>query len=179
MQPRTEATSATRPPAVCGDEEELYRRHHRDLQRAVAHVVHAPRELIEDACQSAWALLLRIQPERYAVFGWLRLVAIREAYRLCAIERRDARFERLRPEDGDWHDAMADPRSLDDALVALGALRTLATLPDRQRTDLALKVAGYSYEEIRILTPGRTFTNVHKSLAKARALTRAAYRPER
>ena len=145
----------------------------------MTHVVHAPSELIEDACQTAWALLLRTQPERYAVFAWLRVVAIHEAYRLSAIERRDARLERLRPEDGDWHDAMADPRSLDDALEALEALRTLATLPDRQRTDLALKVAGYSYEEIRILAPGRTFTNVAKSLAKARAGMRAARPPER
>src|SRR5436309_15719686 len=88
MQPRTEPTPAASPPAACGDEEELYRRHHRDLQRAVAHVVHAPRELIEDACQTAWAILLRTQPERYAIFAWLRLVAIHEAYRLSAVEQR-------------------------------------------------------------------------------------------
>jgi DNA-directed RNA polymerase specialized sigma24 family protein len=169
MQPRTESTLATRPPDACGDEEELYRRHHRDLQRAVAHVVHAPRELIEDACQTAWVVLLRTQPERYAVLAWLRVVAIHEAYRLSAIERREARLERLRPDDGDWHDAMVDSRSLDDALEALEALRTLATLPDRQRTDLALKVAGYSYEEIRLLTPGRTFTNDEPAPARGRA----------
>jgi hypothetical protein len=35
--------------------------------------------------------------------------------------------------------------------------------------DLALKVAGYSYEEIRARTPARTRTNVNKSLVKARA----------
>src|SRR3954464_15003802 len=129
MEPRPQPRLATRPPAVYGDEEDLYRRHQRDLRRAVAHVVHAPRELIEDACQTAWALLLRTQPERYAVFAWLRVVAIREANRLSAIERRDARLERLRPEDGDWHDATADPRSLDDTLEALQALHTLVTLP--------------------------------------------------
>ena len=47
-------------------------------------------------------------------------------------------------------------------------------MPERQRTDFALKVAGYSYEEIRALTPGRTFTNVSKSLVKARARIRGA-----
>jgi hypothetical protein len=36
----------------------------------------------------------------------------------------------------------------------------LASLPERQRTDVALKVGGYSYEEIRSFTSGRTFTNV-------------------
>ena len=80
-----------------GDEDELYRRHHRDLHRAVARAVRAPRELIEDACQTAWAILLRSQPERHAIFAWLRVVAIHEAYRLSAIDRRDARLERLRP----------------------------------------------------------------------------------
>jgi DNA-directed RNA polymerase specialized sigma24 family protein len=151
-----------------GDEDELYRQHHRELHRAVARVVRAPHELIEDACQTAWAILLRTQPARYAIFAWLRVVAIHEAYRLSAIERRDARLERLLLEDGDWHDAIAAPLALDDAVAALEALRALSSLPERQRTDLTLKIAGYSYDEIRALTPGRTFTNLKKSLLKAR-----------
>jgi RNA polymerase sigma factor (sigma-70 family) len=53
--PRTVQTTAPN-----GDAADLYRRHHRDLERAV----NAPRELIEDACQTAWATLLRSQPER-------------------------------------------------------------------------------------------------------------------
>jgi DNA-directed RNA polymerase specialized sigma24 family protein len=48
----------------------------------------------------------------------------------------------------------------------------LASLPERRRIDLALKVAGFSYEEIRARTPGRTRTNVNKSLVKARARIR-------
>ena len=95
MQPPTEPRPAAPvPPALRGDEAELYRRHHRDLHRAVARVVTAPRELVEDACQTAWAILLHTQPERYAIFAWLRVVAIHEVYRLSAIERRDARLER-------------------------------------------------------------------------------------
>jgi DNA-directed RNA polymerase specialized sigma24 family protein len=179
MQPRTEPILATRPTAACGDEEELYRRHHSDLQRAVAHVVHAPRELIEDACQTAWAILLRRQPEREVVFAWLRVVAVHEAYRLSAIDRRHVRLERLHPEDGDSHEVAADSRSLDDTVEALEALRALASLPERRRIDLALKVAGYSYEEIRARTPGRTRTNVNKSLVKARARIRRMRPPSR
>jgi DNA-directed RNA polymerase specialized sigma24 family protein len=172
MQPPTEPTATA--PAPHGDEDELYRRHHHDLLRAVALVVHAPHELIEDACQTAWAILLRNQPDRRSIFGWLRVVAIHEAYRLSAIERRDARLERLRREAGDWHDVIADRHSLDDAIQALEALRTLASLPDRQRQDLTLKIAGYSYEEIRCRIPGRTATNVTKSLVKARRRIRDA-----
>jgi hypothetical protein len=41
MQPQTEPTAIarTRQPALDGDEDDLYRRHNRDLQRAVARVV--------------------------------------------------------------------------------------------------------------------------------------------
>jgi DNA-directed RNA polymerase specialized sigma24 family protein len=163
MQPPTETT-----PQARGDEAELYRRHHRDLHRAVAHAVNAPRELIEDACQTAWTILLRNQPDRHAIFAWLRVVAIHEAYRLSAIERRETRLARLRADDRDGEDLIADPHTLDDALEALEALRALAVLPPPQRVDLTLKLAGYTYEEIRILTGGRTFTNVNKSLVKAR-----------
>lgn len=162
MQPPTEST----PPAR-GDEAELYRRHHHKLHRAVAHVVNAPRELIEDACQTAWTILLRAQPDRDAIFAWLRVVAIREAYRLCAIERRE--LQRPCVDEGA---AIAHSQPLDDALEAIEALRALAALPPRQRTDLSLQVAGYSYDEIRNLTGGRTFTNVNKSLVKARARIR-------
>jgi hypothetical protein len=173
MQPPTDTTR----PEAYRDADELYRRHDSELHRTVSRVVNAPRELIEDACQTAWATLLRRQPERDTVFAWLRVVAIREAYRLSAIDRRDARLERLSSQDGDWHDIMADPRSLDDSVEALEALRALASLPERRRIDLALKVAGYSYEEIRAQAPGRTRTNVNKSLVKARAGIRRMRRP--
>jgi DNA-directed RNA polymerase specialized sigma24 family protein len=98
---------------------------------------------------------------------------------LAALGRRaGAQLEQLRSQDGNWHEIMADPRSLDDAVEALEALRALASLPERRRRDLALKVAGLSYEEIRALTPGRTRTNVNKSLVKARAqLRRTPARP--
>ncbi|HYN51967.1 MAG TPA: hypothetical protein VES62_13675 [Thermoleophilaceae bacterium] len=169
-EPTTAAT--TTHAASHGDEGDLYRRHHRDLVRAVARVVDAPCELIEDACQTAWAILLRSQPERYAIFGWLRVVAIHEAYRLSAIERRDARLERLTSDSGDWAEAAADPHSLDTLFEARDALRILAGLPERQRNDLALLVAGYSYGEIAGMTGGRTYTNVNKVLVKARARLR-------
>ena len=176
MQPPTEPKPAAleHRPGPHGDEEEIYRRHHRELRRAVNHAVNAEPELIEDACQTAWTILLRRQPDRDTIFGWLRTVAIREAYRLSAVDRRDARLEHLCPEGGDWQDITADPRSLDDVLDALEALRAVASLPERQRNDLALKIAGYSYAEIRELTPGRTATNVNKALEKARARIRLA-----
>jgi DNA-directed RNA polymerase specialized sigma24 family protein len=159
------------PPATTPERREnadvLYRRHHRELQKAVARVVRAPREVIEDACQTAWAIALRAQPDCQSAFGWLRAVAIHEAYRLLAIERHPAILDSLRPRTEDLLQ-LPDLQSLDDALQALEALRLLASLPERQRTDLALQIAGYSYKEIQARTPGRTWTNVNHSLAKAR-----------
>jgi len=176
MQPSPEpdASATTTVALPRGDEGDLYRRHHRDLERAVARVVNAPRELIEDACQSAWAILLRSQPDRFAIFAWLRVVAIHEAYRLSAIQRSDAHLEQLTSEDRDWHEVITDPRTLDALLEAREALCLLAGLPERQRDDLALLVAGFSYHEIAEMTGGRTLTNVNKHLAQARAQVRLA-----
>lgn len=171
MQPPT--TSAPAAGQLRGDEDELYRRHHRDLQSAVARTVNAPRELIEDSCQFAWMTLLATQPERTSIAGWLYVVATRHARRLCALDRRAARLEDLGHPTG-WESVIADALSLEDVVEAHEALAILAGLPERQRADLTLLVAGFSYEEIRELTGGRTLTNVSKHLAKARAHIRLA-----
>ena len=41
-----------------GDEAELYLLHHDRLVRAVAWVVNAPAALVEDACQTAWLVMI-------------------------------------------------------------------------------------------------------------------------
>jgi DNA-directed RNA polymerase specialized sigma24 family protein len=161
MQPATEPTRASGPetPKPRGDESELYLRHHHHLTRAVARAVNAPRELIEDACQNAWTTLLRVQPERTSIFGWLYVVATREAFHLCERERRHIHLEVMLP-SGSWDALIADAFSIEDILEARDALQILASLPDRQRGDLTLLVAGFSYAEIAEMTGGRTYTNV-------------------
>jgi DNA-directed RNA polymerase specialized sigma24 family protein len=128
-----------------GDEAALYDRHHRALVRAVARTVRASPALIEDACQTAWAILLRRQPARATVFAWLRVVAIREAYRLSDLERRDVRLDDLTPvaEAGDWTEIIPDRRGLEQTFEARRALRALAGLPNRERRYLTLLAAGH------------------------------------
>src|SRR5438093_12343709 len=117
MQPPIEPTSAAAPPALHGDEEELYRHHNHELRRAVTHAVNAPPELIEDACQNAWTIMLRAQPARTSIFGWLYVVATREAFRLCERERRHIHLETILP-SGSWDAVIADAFSIDDILEA-------------------------------------------------------------
>jgi DNA-directed RNA polymerase specialized sigma24 family protein len=171
MQTPTEPTRAATPPALHGDEDDLYRRHHHDLHCAVARAVRAPHELIEDAYQNAWTIMLRAQPNRVSIFGWLYVVATREAFRLSERDRRHHPLEMKMP-NGSEDILIADPVSIDDVLEAREALEILAGLPDRQRADLSLLVAGFSYTEIAGLTGGRTYTNVNKHIAKARARVR-------
>lgn len=148
---------------------------HARLLRAVRHAVRAPDALIEDACADAWAILLRRQPDRGpALFAWLRTVAVHEAYRLSRQQRATEPLDDLGTADGEgWEALVADCRTLELALEARRALRALADLPERQRSTLALCVAGYRYEEIQRLRGSASYTNVNKQLVKARRRIRA------
>lgn len=117
--------------------------------------------------------MLRAQPDRVSIFGWLYVVATREAFRMCERDRRHIHLETMLPA-GSWDAVIAGACSIDDILEAREALEILASLPDRQRADLTLLVAGFSYVEIADLTGGRTFTNVNKHIAKARDRVRFA-----
>jgi RNA polymerase sigma factor (sigma-70 family) len=162
--------------ALRGDEADLYATHHAALRRAVARTVNASPALIEDACQAAWAILLRAQPDRSpTLLAWLRTVAVHEAYRLLRRERATVSLDALTnpgaetcdsPAD-DWVPALAEDR-LDEQLEARRALLALASLPARQREYVAWKVAGHSYQEIRELAGGVTYTNVNKHLVRGR-----------
>jgi hypothetical protein len=66
MQPHTDRPAATTAPQR-GDEADLYQRHDQALMIAVAHAINGSDALIEDACQSAWAILVRRQPDRASV----------------------------------------------------------------------------------------------------------------
>jgi RNA polymerase sigma factor (sigma-70 family) len=156
-----------------GDEAELYRLHHRGLLHAVARTVSASEELIEDACQSAWVILLRCQPERSpTLFAWLRTVAVHQAYRLSRQERRNVLLEDVAG-DHEREALLGISQPLENAIEARRALETLAALPVLQRDDLALLVAGFSYQEIAQLDRRqRSVNNVNKHLTKARARIR-------
>lgn len=168
---------AARPqPPLHGDEALLFERLHPRLLRFLRRQIAASDALIDDAVSHAWVQLLRCQPHRESVYGWLCKVAIHEAYRLSQRERRDIRL--------DGFTAGADDETLEPATAltleetseqratAREALTVLAGLPIRQRRFLALKAGGHSYDEICAQT-GASYTNVNKHLTRARDNIRA------
>jgi RNA polymerase sigma factor (sigma-70 family) len=162
-------------PTPHGDEEALYHAHHTRLLRLIARDVSARPQLIEDACAFAWAELLARQPERTSIVGWLRIVARREAIRLArhyrvTVPMSAVDFDRLP------HRSQATSCPAADAAehcCALDALAAVAGLPERKRSVLTLKVAGYSYEEI-VAQLDVSWRTVNRQLVGARTAIRSA-----
>ena len=153
-----------------GDEEALFRQHHPRVVANVRRHVTAPEEVIEDACQTAWLQLLRTQPDREHVVGWLTVTAQREAVR---IRRKDCREATLNTDQGP-HGLLehAAPAWDDTATInAHRALEALADLRPRQRQVLELAVGGFDYHEIAALT-ATSYTSVNRHLTRARAALR-------
>jgi RNA polymerase sigma factor (sigma-70 family) len=170
-------------PSCCsllGDEAELFAQHSDRLLRQVRAAVNTSDAIVEDACAEAWAILLRRQPDRTpTLFGWLRIVAIREAIRMDRRARSAVSMDVLAATptraDGDTlgvnREALPPTHSDGTVILAREALRELAQLPLRQRQLFALHVAGYSYEEISQLN-GDSVRTVDRQLRRARQRVR-------
>jgi RNA polymerase sigma factor (sigma-70 family) len=155
------------------DVEQLYRDHADDLCRALRRRFRrtsVPDALIEDACAQAWAIAWDcredIEPDN--PLGWLIVVALHEVYALLRKRRREAGGELVAT--GIDAGAQADPEL---ALEAREALRALRALKPQQCEALALRAAGYRYEEIVELT-GRTYTWVNRHVSEGKRALRAA-----
>jgi RNA polymerase sigma factor (sigma-70 family) len=163
-------------PSERGDEAALFLEHQRFLVRVTTRKFGGSRDLAEDACAFAWLQLLRYQPDRGAVVGWLRVVARHEGYRLLRISQREPFLEDRphRPRDAasgeplDWQELLPAPLDTELAVEARDLLRELAGLRWHQRTVLPLQFAGYSYNEIAERL-GRTYTWVNRHLTEGRA----------
>lgn len=161
-----------------GDESELFRAHHEALVQRVHRSLRVPHAVAEDACSIAWIQLLRTQPDRTSVFGWLCVVATREAIRLCDRERRALPLESLSPGERAIPAARPFGSDLADDLVSTRhALEALAGLPERQREAFARLLAGYSHAEIAAAT-GASRRTVERLLVRARARLRQVERGE-
>jgi DNA-directed RNA polymerase specialized sigma24 family protein len=154
-----------------------------ELQRLVARHVNAPAATIEDACQTAWATLVRrpdVTLDRRGL-RWLQTVATREAWRLAstAHEIPVGAFLRATTDDDAEQGTMPEPPGdmpgpLDQVAARLRhteRVEHLRRLKPREREALYLKAVGYRYQEIATLT-GSTYTAVTRRITEGRARLR-------
>lgn len=151
---------------------ELYRAHSRQLQRIVRGGVHAPDDVIEDACQFAWSRLLRHRDRvrRETVLSWLTTTAVHEALKLVGRALREESLEAMTDWAGELYSASGNraPHSLAEDRERLGSL---TSLPQPQQRLLWLFGLGLSYEEIA-RRQGCTARAVERRLYRARASLR-------
>ncbi|MGH2762567.1 MAG: RNA polymerase sigma factor [Thermoleophilaceae bacterium] len=137
----------------------LYRRYERPLRAWLGwRLSNASQALVEDACASAWLILVAKRPvcgER--IYGWLRTTALHEAYRLLRQQGREQASE-LGEEQPAYVPARRDDP--ETALEAKRALRALASLRERERRYMAWQVGGYRYSEMQELADGATYTPI-------------------
>jgi RNA polymerase sigma factor (sigma-70 family) len=159
------------PCVLRGDEDALYRAHADRLRRTVRGLVAASDDQVDDACATAWLILLRSQPHRDTAFGWLVTVAVRETWRLTRADRTAAPVHTCAREGAGA--ALDPPAELLDPLAPMHArerLRAVAqTLPVRKRRLVALQALGFTYAEIAELT-GDTPRTVDRQLRYAKRL---------
>ena len=157
---------------MLGDEAQLYRSLAAKLERAVRVQVHAPREVIEDACHHAWTQLINHgdSVNRDAAFSWLATTAVRHAWKLNRRERRELSLEAAADELGELPILSPAPGP-PERLELREQLGHLAELPERQRRFIWLQAAGLTYVEMAAYT-GDTVRTVDRQIVRATARIR-------
>lgn len=150
------------PAQLQGDEAMLFEEYGERLQRIVDSQVVAPRAVIEDACANAWLILLRRQPRRNTIWSWLKVVAIREAWRLGAREQLDVSYDEMVLSA---QDSVIQVEALAEFYEELARLEHDVTT--RQRRLVLLHAVGFKYTEIAAIT-GDSVRTVERQLRRAR-----------
>jgi RNA polymerase sigma factor (sigma-70 family) len=157
----------------------FYAGHANRVQRTVASRVRAPQQTIEDACQTAWTMLLLREDIDLDHRGaaWIATVATHQALQLVS-QRREVpvgAFMPWPPEPGIVTEPADDTSDPGDVVAARDQytqrVRDLALLKPREREALYLKALGYSYHEIAQLT-NATYTAVNRRINEGRARLR-------
>jgi DNA-directed RNA polymerase specialized sigma24 family protein len=141
-----------------------------ELQRAVTRRLRAPQATIEDACQTAWAILLRRPdiPLDHHGFGWLHRVALTTGYRATRPREQPAGGFLPEPGPGELPEPAALTEDIADRVTnRLDHQAQLQALTSRQRRYLLLQATGLTYREMAALT-GDSYRTVERQLTRAR-----------
>jgi DNA-directed RNA polymerase specialized sigma24 family protein len=172
---------------------DFYGAHAHRLRALVARKTGAPTEAVADACQTAWATLLR-RPDigRDARgLGWLTVVAVHEVHHQWRDRARNLPMGALSLGMGDPGELDEPTARGDGGVEELVAARLeyaervadFAALKPAERTALYLQALGYRYREIASATDA-SYTAVNRRLTEGRArlrriaLGRANQRPK-
>lgn len=142
----TDAMTARR---ATDDIGELYALHARRLERIVRVDVHAPRPVIEDACQFAWSRLVAHadRVRRETALPWLVATAVHHAFRLSRREDRDVSLECILERAADPPERLWGPAPY-EVSEQRQTLTDIRLLPARQQRLVWLQALGLSYEEM-------------------------------
>jgi RNA polymerase sigma factor (sigma-70 family) len=165
---------------VEGDFARLYAALAKPLERIVRLDVHAPDQVIEEACQFAWAKLVhhRSRVRRDAAQAWLVKTAVHEALKLLGRCRRELSLEAEMEPDREGSLSRAGWEAPDrqpgppEVCEQRDRLSRLSVLSRRQQRLLWLYGLGLSYDEIAAQS-GCTRRTVERQLQRARAALRA------
>jgi RNA polymerase sigma factor (sigma-70 family) len=152
---------------MLGDEAQLYRALAARLERTVGVQVHAPRELIEDACHHAWTQLIDHGDDvnRDTAFSWLATTAVRHAWKLSRREHRELSLDATAEQLGELPIPSLAPGP-PERLEFREQLGRLTELSERQRRFIWLQAAGLTYVEMAAYT-GDTVRTVDRQIARA------------
>ena len=152
---------------MVGDEAQLYHSLAGRLEQIVRKEVHAPREVIEDACHHAWTKLFNHSERvnRDAALSWLATTAVRHAWKLDRREHRELSLEAAAEQLGELPIPSRLPGPA-ERLELREHLRQLRELPERQQRLVWLRAAGLSYVEMATYT-GDSVRTVARQIGRA------------
>jgi RNA polymerase sigma factor (sigma-70 family) len=162
---------------------EFFAANHARVHRAVARNITAPRALIEDACATAWTIMVRRSDITLDQRGlsWLITVAINEALHQKGRTSPETPVGTFQGsprghddtdmrEPGDTDAPAADEQAL-ARIEHTERVQAFRQLKPREREALYLKALGYRYREIAALT-GSSYTAVNRRITEGRARLR-------
>jgi len=147
--------------------DELFAELQPQLWRILAAKLRVSHAIREDACQTAWSLLLTFRESLApgSELGWLLTTATRHALKLRRLQLEVERFDEgaQRAELERYHPATPGPER---ALEIREHLAQIRELPVRQRRLVWLHGLGYGYVEIAAAT-GESTRSVERQLRRA------------
>jgi RNA polymerase sigma factor (sigma-70 family) len=152
---------------------ELYRALSGRLAQIVRLNARVPEQVVEDACQFAWARLVGYAPglRRECALSWLVTTAVREANRLARWADRELLLDPAAEATGALGVGLRAP-ACDDTVERRERLTLIRQLPERQQRLLWLQALGLSYDEMALYT-GYSRRTVERQLLRARHRLRA------